>query len=270
MHHPYGNTLLPEGALWYVPRMDNPASSNPPQFSTAEYTGVAGAARCPMCQQIISGSYYRVNKGVACVSCANRLSLERPRDSHAAFTRGLLFGAGGAILGLILYAAFGIITGWMIGYVSLAVGYIVAKAVMMGSGGVGGRRYQMAAVILTYAAVSMAAVPIAIGQYSKAHHPTRSVQTVNAPGSEAPASVPEGQAPTVPSQRSHSVGLAFGMLALIGLASPFLELQDPVHGLIGLVILFVGLRIAWRIAAGNALQIQGPFKVATAVMPKAG
>jgi predicted outer membrane lipoprotein len=57
----------------------------------------------------------------------------------------MIFGVGGAILGLILYSAFGIITGLEIGYLPLAVGYIVGKAVGMGSGGVGGRRYQIAA-----------------------------------------------------------------------------------------------------------------------------
>ena len=47
-------------------------------------------------------------------------------------------------------------------------------------------------------------------------------------------------------------GAALLQLAVIGLASPFLELTgDPLHGLIGLVILAVEIRIAWRIAAGS-------------------
>ena len=44
-----------------------------------------------------------------------------------------------------------------------------------------------------------------------------------------------------------------------GLASPFLELQDPIHGILGLVILFVGLRIAWQLTAEKKLDILGPF-----------
>jgi hypothetical protein len=59
------------------------------------------------------------------------------------------------------------------------------------------------------------------------------------------------------------------MLVLIGLASPFLELQDPVHGMIGLVILFVGIRIAWQIARGTSIQILGPFKISTPASGKA-
>ena len=52
---------------------------------------------------------------------------------------------------------------------------------------------------------------------------------------------------------------ALGMLALVGLASPFLELQDPLHGGIGLIILLVGIRIAWQLTAEKPIDIVGPF-----------
>jgi hypothetical protein len=48
-------------------------------------------------------------------------------------------------------------------------------------------------------------------------------------------------------------------LAVMGLASPFLGLTEPISGLIGLVILFVGIRIAWTMTAGSPVQITGPF-----------
>jgi hypothetical protein len=54
-------------------------------------------------------------------------------------------------------------------------------------------------------------------------------------------------------------GAALLGLALLGLASPLLELQNPVQGLIGLVILFVGIRIAWQLTAGAPTEIIGPF-----------
>src|SRR5262245_56189507 len=90
-----------------------------------------------------------------------------PPDSPALFIRALIFGAGGALLGLILYSTVGIMPGLAIGYVSLAVGYIVGKAIMVGSRGRGGRRYQVAALLLTYAAVSVSAVPIALSELAK-------------------------------------------------------------------------------------------------------
>jgi hypothetical protein len=46
---------------------------------------------------------------------------------------------------------------------------------------------------------------------------------------------------------------------VLGLASPFLELQDPFHGIIGLVILLVGIRIAWQLTASPKIEILGPF-----------
>jgi hypothetical protein len=45
----------------------------------------------------------------------------------------------------------------------------------------------------------------------------------------------------------------------IGLISPFLELQDPVHGALGLFILFIGLRIAWQLTASAPLDVEGPY-----------
>jgi hypothetical protein len=246
--------------------MSNPTLPNtPPQFRTAEYAGGAGGDRCKACKQSITDNYYRVNGAMACPVCAERVKRSIPPDSQAAFTRGLLFGVGGAILGLILYAAFGIITGWMIGYVSLAVGYIVGKAIKMGSGGIGGRRYQIAAVVLTYAAVSIAAVPIWIASANKMHKsaPTEQAQTRQAPADQGTADVATApnQKPAAAKPRI-SPGAAVALLVLLGLASPLLALQSPLQGLIGLVILFVGIRIAWQIAAGARIQILGPFKLA--------
>jgi hypothetical protein len=54
--------------------------------------------------------------------------------------------------------------------------------------------------------------------------------------------------------------MALGMVTLIGLASPFIELQDPFHGAIGLIILFVGIRFAWRQTGAPKIDIVGPFQ----------
>ena len=88
-------------------------------------------------------------------------------DTHSAFGRAVLFGIGGAILGFVIYVAFALLTGLIAGIISLAVGYLVGKAMNQGSGGIGGRRHQIAAVILTYMAVSLSAVPIALPLHMK-------------------------------------------------------------------------------------------------------
>jgi hypothetical protein len=229
--------------------MEEKMSDGVPQFATAEYSGKPGETACKSCGQAISGAYYRVNAALTCATCAQRFKEQMPKDSHSAFVRGVLFGVGGAILGLVIYVAFALATGWMVGYISLAVGYIVGKAIVKGSGGTGGRRYQMAAVLLTYIAVSLAAVPIAISQHIKQQHiKQRSVQQHAQESGSAAVDTPK-----------MSPVKAVGVLALLGLASPFLELSDPAHGIIGLIILFVGIRIAWKITAGRPVNILGPI-----------
>ncbi len=244
----------------------NPA----PQFATAEYARKSGDDRCRTCDQALVGSYYRVNGALACTSCARQVAQKLPTDSHQMFVRGVTYGVGGAILGLILYSTIGIVTGLMIGYVSLAVGYIIAKAIKIGSKGIGGQRYQIAAAVLTYAAVSLAAVPIGISQIVKMkqqHTQPRIEQVQPRPVQSSEASPNAGvsiqRAPQQATRPQMKLGSAIGALALAGLASPFLGFnQDPIRGWIGLIILFVGIRIAWKLTEGKVQSsVIGPFEV---------
>ncbi|MGA9393240.1 MAG: hypothetical protein WBV69_22615 [Candidatus Sulfotelmatobacter sp.] len=228
------------------------------------------------------------------------------KDSHAAFARGLLFGIGAAIVGMVLYAAFTIMTGLLVGYVSLAVGWMIGKAMMKGSNGIGGRRYQVAAILLTYAAVSMAAVPIAI-HYARQHissSPARRFQPEQAPkqnlqneqrqleqefGNRKPLPTPtpeivppsdranvapstlaieQNQHPAeIPTRQRISRSEAILRLALLGLFSPFWEAGPNLSWIIGLVILFVGMRFAWTITAGRPVELFGPFSSARQAQP---
>jgi hypothetical protein len=244
-----------------------------PQFGTAEYVGVPGNDHCQYCHQPIGQTYYRMNDAMACPSCAQSMQGELAKDTHAAFTRGLLFGIGAAFLGMILYAAFAITTGLIIGYVSLAVGWLVAKAIMKGSGGIGGRRYQIAAAILTYAAVSMAAVPIWIHYAGKQRQTQKQTQQQKLAEEQRqlesefgqPHQAPAEQPADAPRPSPPRVGFAaeLAKLAMIGIASPFLELWEGgpnIQWAIGLIILVVGIRIAWRMTAARPVVIYGPFE----------
>lgn len=219
--------------------------SQTPQFATAEYSPNTSAMKCAACRQPIGGSYFQIKGAPVCAACTERLRAQIPPDSHTAFARALLFGVGGAVVGFALYVTFALATGLVIGWVSVAVGYLIGKAMHMGSHGVGGRRYQVVAVLLTYFAVSMSAVPIALEQ-SRQHHPVQAQETTTQPRADV------------------SLGKTVALLAWVGIASPILELRDPVNGLIGLIILFVGIRFAWGFTAGRTLNISGPFAAATA------
>ena len=131
---------------------------------------------------------------------------------------------GAAILGLALYAGFTIMTHLYFGYVALAVGWLVAKAMMMGSRGAGGTRYQIAAVTLTYAAISLASVPILIAKVLQ-------------------------DAADYGTTTHIEWDKVAGRLVAWGIASPFLQLRGGIWGIVGLVILLAGLRIAFRMTA---------------------
>jgi hypothetical protein len=200
-----------------------------PQFSTAEYSPQPAMQRCRFCSTPLVSDYYRVRGQAACASCADAARNRSSGTSdNAAFTRALLLGIAAAIVGLAGYSAFTIATSLYVGYVALGVGYIVAKAMKFGSGGLGGRPYQIAAVILTYLAIALAEIPIILWQLR--------------------ARIPSG----------HMLAVAMRLLP-VGLESPILAMRSPVHGLINAVILFIGLQIAWRGTAATSVAVEGPF-----------
>ena len=215
-------------------------STGVPQFATAEFAPNGPPMTCAACQRPITEAYFRINGACVCPECTRKIQAQTSTDSRATFVRAVAFGVAGALAGFALYVVFALVTGLVIGFVSLAVGFTVGKAMSFGSRGVGGRRYQIAAALLTYIAVSMSAVPIAIHQM-RAHRAQIQSSATTAPPS-APMNIPK----------------AIGVLTLLGIASPFLDLQDPIHGLIGLVILFVGIRFAWRFTAGRTVAVSGP------------
>ena len=199
---------------------------------------------------------------MVCAACAQQVQNGQLVDSHSAFVRGLLLGIGAAAVGLAAYATFTIATGWYLGYIALGVGWFVAKAIQKGSGGVGGRRYQIAAVLLTYAAISMAAIPIGISYAAKHRHPAANPSHGSVAEGSAPGNADQSGNSSGPPRQVHA-GALLGQLVLWGLASPFLELASPLHGAIGLFILFIGLRIAWRLTAARAVAVDGPFRLTT-------
>jgi hypothetical protein len=227
--------------------MNDNTSNGVPQFGTAEFAPNTPAMTCAACKRSITGPYFQINGTRACAECTKKIQAQIPQDSHAAFVRALAFGIGGAVAGFALYVIFALATGLVVGFVSLAVGFIVGKAMSHGSRGVGGRRYQVAAVMLTYLAVSLSAVPIAIHQLR-----------------EQPRAQAQSSDTAAPPGAHVNLAKAIGVLALLGIASPFLDLRDPIHGIIGLVILFVGIRFAWRFTAGRSVDVSGPHTLAPA------
>jgi hypothetical protein len=149
-----------------------------------------------------------------------------PEGLGAAFPKALLFGFVAAVVGSLGYAIISL-SGFMVSIVAIGIGWLVAKAMMTASNGIGGRRYQIAAAVLTYFAVSCGEV-LHFWWAMRA----RLAGLDNVFG-----------------QQRLWLAEIFLREALIG---PFLRLgRSPINGGIGLLILFFGLQAAWRIAAGG-------------------
>lgn len=135
------------------------------------------------------------------------------------FGKSLIYGIVAAVIGGIGYGIIGF-SGFMVSIVAIGVAWLIAKAMMTGSGGIGGRNYQVAAVVLTYFAVSLGEF-IVLMHYS---------------------GIPMGSMTHVP----------VPTLVKYLVAGPFLALSgNPFNGGIGLLIMAIGMRAAWRMAAGG-------------------
>ena len=238
------------------------ATPAPPvvDFSRVQYPGDAPKQpeQCGYCGRGLETEYYTLQNRTSCGVCVENVQAAFPPDTHKAFTRALLWGIPAAILGMIGYAAFEILTGIEIGFVAIGVGWLIGRAMLRGGGGVRGRRYQWAAALLTYAAVSMAFIPMVVSQQIKEQR-ARTVATKIADGS---GKEPASEKAADKSERHgwlYSVGLVLGL----GLISPFYMLFVSFgSGALGLLILFWGMQYAWKAMAMPKVELEGPFAVA--------
>ena len=212
-------------------------ASSVPDFSKAAFAREINT--CNECQQPLVGNYYRKNDAMVCESCAMQTRTIAPESVHGPFARGVAFGAVGALLGCALFAFVETAFHFTIGYLAIACGYFVARGMKMGSEGRGGRKYQIAAAVLTYLSVSMAFVPEVLYAVSK-----------------------DG------TQIAWGRLSAWMYLLKMGLVSPVLDLQaNAFGGIIGLIILAVGIRYAWQTMAGSEFRsasgdvVSGPYSL---------
>ena len=188
----------------------------------------SGSPVCARCRAAIAAAYYEVNGHVVCADCKEILGRDPAGSAPARLLRAGAFGLGAAILGAGLYYAILAATGYEIGLVAIAVGWLVGRGVQKGSNGAGGWAYQTLAVGLTYLAIVSTYVPFIVK-------------------SGAPASATAGH-------------FAVGILALIAVAAaaPFLA---GVENVLGLMIIGFALYQAWKMNRRVPLAISGPYAV---------
>jgi hypothetical protein len=206
------------------------------------------AKSCAACKQLIGGEYFQVQNHVICSLCAARIRAGAGTKRAIPWHRAILFGAGAAIAGCILYAI-PLAMGVQIGIVALAVGYMVGKAIRHGTYGIGGRPLQILAVVLTYFAISTSFLPAMVFMVA-----THRVQI------KSPKPASSQETPVPKARPAPSPGKAAAGLLVLAVISPFLELKSsPAGGLISLFILFIGLQRAWALTAGREIMVTGPY-----------
>lgn len=207
------------------------------QFDRAEWGEGGAGGTCSACQSPIRDTYYQANDRVLCASC--RLDFEGATaggTGPARFVKAVAFGVVAAGLGAVLWYAVEAITGWQIGLIAIAVGFLVGGAVRHGAEHRGGWPYQALAMFLTYASIVSTYVPLIL-EGSRDHAD-----------------------PTGPALGAGTLVLAFA----IAFAAPFLM---GFQNIMGIIIIGIGLYEAWKMNRKVPLAITGPFRVASPAPP---
>jgi hypothetical protein len=210
-------------------------SAREPLEPALRFDGAAEAApaapACARCGREIARAYYEVSGSIVCPDCKALLEAEAVAGSATGrLSRAALFGLGGAVAGAALYYAILAITGYEIGLVAIAVGWLVGRAVQLGSRHRGGRVYQVLAVVLTYLAIVSTYLPFIFqGDF------------------ELP---------------SASAAVA---LLLVTIAAPFLA---GLENVIGILIIGFALWQAWHMNGRATLVFSGPYALGAPRAPE--
>lgn len=122
-------------------------------FDTAQFHERT-AAPCVVCKNEIASAYWEVNGQLVCERCyrANEAEFQGGADAPM-YARGLALGLGAAFLGAVGWLLITVFSGYQLGIVAIAVGWLVGKAVSKGTKRQGGTAGQLMAVGLTYLAI---------------------------------------------------------------------------------------------------------------------
>lgn len=244
------------------------------QFDTADYDGAAAGASCSRCQRPLRDAYWQIDGQMSCEECAQRVAAERAGGGTAGrLVRAITYGSGAGAVGAAIWYGIRELTGYEIGLIAVAVGVMVGLAVRKGSGGRGGRGYQVLAVVLTYGAIVSTYVPMIVQHATQGEQGTGTATagdgegaTSAGGGASSGAGVRTNDTSTVPAAEPIGLGAAvvgLGLfvvfVAVVAVAAPFLGGFDNV---IGILIIGFGLWEAWRLNRFQPLDVTGPHALA--------
>jgi hypothetical protein len=236
----------------------NPAPAPPSvdslQFQTADI--IEKKPACSQCASLLGNEYYQLAGSDICPACAAAFQSGQQRPRQTWVMRGFFYGLAAAIGCSILYATIVWITNFELALMAILVGYVVGKAVLRGSRGLGGRRCQIVAVALTYFSITTSYLPLMFKAAEKTEGQSRKEQGKQ-PSDPVPGKGKEADREPV---SAGSAVLAVGVLVALSMAAPFLVLMDGFNGILGLFIIFIGLHQAWKLTARDERLLMGPYQ----------
>jgi hypothetical protein len=235
------------------------------QFDRAES---AGGPSCGQCRTVLHEHYFQAGGAMLCEGCTGSLQrlLAGEGSSAGRFLRAFFLGVGAMLAGAIGYGLWMGLTHSEFALVTIAIGWLVGKAVRRGSGGRGGWRYGLLAVVLTYCAISLSFLGAILvegrgktGPEVAEVHPgakKRGSVATSERKLESPGSV------TANASGGEPTGI-WGLVSLI-LYIPILSAMDSI---LSLVITGFGLWQAWKMNQAVDIEITGPHRFGEGVFP---
>ena len=248
---------------------------------------------CASCTMPITEYYFDVDGRSVCIACKEKAVLENePARGAKVFFKALMYGGIGALAGAVIYAAWVFFTQSDFALITLIIGVLVGIGVKAGTGGKGGRRYQVMAVILTYLAVGLSYTPVAAkslmdASRDKTRTARDSIARTLADSSGKVSAISPIVPPVAPlpvTQAGDTVAaeqlaeedggvlsLLFGLgIAAVGLVVAIIGLPlfavfaSGAGGLLVAIIIGVGMYQAWKMTAAAVHTVSGPYRVGDA------
>jgi hypothetical protein len=232
-----------------------------PKFDVVDALTPVGTAPCAECRGPIVDTYYEADAGVICANCQARITAADSSDNSGSFGRAVLFGIASAAVGAAIYFAALTATGREITAIVLIVGFIVGKAVRVGSRSRGGRRFQWLALSLTYLAIAATYVPFVMKGFSPASSAS-SVELLPATTNGGAFLIvnPPSTAPAPPAISLGKAAVDYSALLLLAAAAPILE---GMRHVVTLLLIAAAMLQAWQMNRRVAMTITGPYRVRT-------
>lgn len=243
-------------------------------FGDASEHASTGALSCSICESPIADQYFIRDTAFVCARCEGPARAAGPPGSGFGRLAGALaVGTLAAIVASALWMAVTELTGYEIGLIAIAVGWIVGVAIQLGSRGVGGLPYQLIAVFLTYTAIVMTYVPLLVAEFRNewTPPPSESSQAEDfgldhalhlepLEARESPTAADGDETPALASAEApENVELAAWLIAIpFAYAVPFLS---GFENAIGILIIGFALYQAWQTTAKAPSPWSGPFQV---------